>query len=325
MSDAGEHKRWLRDTTHVLLKRFALWRRWVKIGLVIAGALVAGAAGIAANLVDPANKWPLYIFQILGLLMVFAGGVLMEFLDEGAADAIRRANELADSVEQRDNDIVSLAGDFEWFTRLYAIGAALLDVVERVIASGPGTAIDQKRRLEAMLDVVVSDKAVLFGMDSDRWNFAIYLPAPGGSLECIACRRPIRAEEEAPHRSWQPGEGHVGIAFQTQREIVAGDTSEPEAQALFDAPDALRRNDDRVRYRSIATIPIRLAGEQPLGILVATSDVAQRFRLHQREEDEARDPVEPLRALANALALVIRATKLYNEAIQDSEHGPSKN
>src|SRR5262249_59835795 len=97
MSDAGEHKRWLRDTTHVLLTRFALWRRWVKIGLVIGGALVAGTAGIAANLVDPANKWPLYIFQILGILIVFAGGVLMEFLDQGAAGSIRRPHALSHS------------------------------------------------------------------------------------------------------------------------------------------------------------------------------------------------------------------------------------
>jgi hypothetical protein len=59
------------------------------------------------------------------------------------------------------------------------------------------------------------------------------------------------------------------------------------------------------------------------GALIA--GVAQRFRLHQREEDEARDPVEPLRVLANALALVIRSTNLYIEAMQDSKHGPSKN
>ena len=194
MNDAGEQKQWLRETTHTLLKRFSRWRRWVKIGLVAGGALVAGAAGVAANLVDPSNKWPFYIFQGLGLLMVFTGGVVMEFLDEGAADAIRRANELADAVEERDNAIGSLDRDFQWFTRLYAGAAALRDVVERVIASGPGTPDDQKRRLAAMLDVVVSDSAVLFGMDSDRWNFAIYLPNAAGDLECAACRRPIRAE-----------------------------------------------------------------------------------------------------------------------------------
>ena len=325
MNDAGEQKQWLRETTHTLLKRFSRWRRWVKIGLVAGGALVAGAAGVAANLVDPSNKWPFYIFQGLGLLMVFTGGVVMEFLDEGAADAIRRANELADAVEERDNAIGSLDRDFQWFTRLYAGAAALRDVVERVIASGPGTPDDQKRRLAAMLDVAVSDSAVLFGMDSDRWNFAIYLPNAAGDLECAACRRPIRAEEEAAHRSWRPGEGHVGIAFQTQREIVAGDTSEPEAQALFDAPDGLRRSDDRVRYRSIASIPIRLTGEQPVGILVATSDVPQRFRLNQHDEDNARDTVEPLRVLANALALAIKASELYIDSIEGSNHDQAHN
>jgi GAF domain-containing protein len=177
-----------------------------------------------------------------------------------------------------------------------------------------------------MLDVMVSDKAVLFGIDSDRWNFAIYVYDPSaGALDCAACRRPIRAEEEAQHRSWKPGEGHVGIAFQTEREIVAGDTSEPEAQALFDAPDQLRRDDDRGRYRSIASIPIRLAGEKPIGILVATSDVAKRFRLQDRTEDTVQDPVEPLRVLANALALVIKATNLYKQATRDPNHGPAKN
>jgi hypothetical protein len=304
MTDLEDHKSWLRDTTHPLLMRFARWRRRVKIGLVIGGVLVAGGAGAAANLVSPTIKWPLYIVQILGLLMVFAGAALVEFLDEGAADAIKRANELTDAVEERDDAIASLEEDFEYFTRLYAVAAALREVIERVIALGPGTEDAQRRRFGAMLDVLVANKAILFGMDSDRWNFAIYLyDSVAGTLDCIACRRPIWAEEEAPHRSWKPGEGHVGIAFQMRREIVAADTSEPEARALFDALSPLRREDYLDRYRSIASIPIRLVGKEPIGILVATSDVRGRIWLHERGEDTAREPVEPLRILANALAL----------------------
>jgi hypothetical protein len=111
----------------------------------------------------------------------------------------------------------------------------------------------------------------------------------------------MRAEEEAPHRSWNPGEGHVGIAFQSQREIVAGDTSEPEAHALFEAPEAHRHPDDHKRYRSIASLPIRLANEEPAGALVATSDVPDRFRLRHHDDETARDPIEPLRNLTNAL------------------------
>lgn len=319
MSDAAEHKQWLGKTTYGLLKRFSKWRRWVKVGFLIGGALIVSGAGIATNFVDPAVKLLLYVVQLVGVLMVFVGGVLMEFLDEGAVEAIQRANALVDAVEDRDNDIASLEKDFEWMTRLYASAGALRDIVERVIASGPGTADDRNRRLAAMLDVLVSDKVVLLGMSSDRWNFAIYLENTEGSLECVACRRPIRAEEEAPHRSWRPGEGHVGIAFQAEREIVAGDTSESEAQALFDAPDGLRRGDDRERYRSIASIPIRLTGEKPVGILVATSDVAQRFRLRQSDDAAAPDSVEPLRVLAKALALVIKAANLYDEG--NARHG----
>ena len=175
MNDIAEQKKWLRATTHGLLTRFSRWRRRVKIGLVIGGGFIAGAAGVAANLLDPALKWQVYIFQIIGLALVFAGGVLMDFLDEGAADAIKRANELVDAAEERDEIISSLGEDFEWFTRLYATAAALRDVVEGVAASGPGMEDDQKHRFAAMLDVVVADKAILFGMNSDRWNFAIYL------------------------------------------------------------------------------------------------------------------------------------------------------
>jgi len=307
MNDVAEHKQWLREKTHELLKRFASWRRRVKISLVIGGALVAGASGVAANFVNAQAKWPFYVFQIFGLILVFAGGVLMEFLDEGVADAIKRANELADIAEERENDIGALEGDFEWFTRMYATATAFREVVEGSVASAPGTLEDRNRRFATMLDILVAEKAILFGMDSDRWNFAIYLFDPGdGQLHCVTCRRPIRAEEEAVHRSWKPGEGHVGIAFQTQREIVAGDTAEPEARALFDAPEPRRRGDDVDRYRSIASIPIRLAGEVLIGILVATSDIPNRFWLRQRDEEGARDPVEPLRILANALALVIK-------------------
>ena len=133
---------------------------------------------------------------------------------------------------------------------------ALREMIEGLIASGPGSEERQERRFGAMLDVVAADRAILFGMESDRYNFAIYIYEPVAQrLDCVACRRPIRAEEEAVHRSWEPGEGHVGLAFQIKREVVARDTSDPAAQALFDAPAAKRREDDRDRYRSIASIP----------------------------------------------------------------------
>ncbi len=320
MDDIAEHKKWLKETTHNHLKRSSQWRRRIKIGLVLVGAFVAAGAGAAANLIDVSIKWPFYACQILGGLMVLAGGAVMEFIDEGAADAIQRANLLSDAVGERDRQISSLEVDFVWFTRLYATARALRDIVEDVISAN-SNAIDVKQHFAAMLDVVVADKSTLFGIDSDRWNFAVYIFNPEtGKLECLACRRPIRAEEDASHRSWSPGEGHVGVAFQTQREIVAGDTSAPEARALFDSPDIARRDEDRKRYRSIASLPIRLTGDPIRGILVATSDIPCRFRFRQKGEETAIDPIEPLRILASALAFAMKAADLQKAVEGPANH-----
>ena len=84
--------------------------------------------------------------------MVFMGGVLMELIDESAADAINRANELTKTIEQREREISSLDHDFQWFTRLYSTAGALRDIVESVIINGPGALDDQKRRFGNMLE-----------------------------------------------------------------------------------------------------------------------------------------------------------------------------
>lgn len=309
--DIAGHRKWLKETTDAKLRQFAAWRRRIKIALVIGGGLIAGFSSPFANFVDQSHKSQVYFLQIIGALLVFAGGVVMEFFDEGAADAIKRANDLADAADESKDQIRDLWVDFEWFTRLYSAATALFYIVEEAVVSGVGTNTEQATRFGAMLDVIIAEKTTLFGMDSDRWNFAIYLyDADDNLLHCNACRRPIRAEEEAKHRSWKPGEGHVGIAFQTKREIVASDTSEPEARALFDGPDPSMRDVDRARYRSIASIPIRLGGAPPVGILVATSDVPGRFHIRPRGDDSAVDPVEPLRILSNALAMMIQIADL---------------
>ncbi|BGE84291.1 hypothetical protein Ms3S1_07270 [Methylosinus sp. 3S-1] len=321
MSNIADHRKWLKENTLGSLTQFSKWRKGIKIGLVAGGALIAGVTGASANLVEISHKWLLYSFQIFGGVLVFIGGCVLEAVDEGAADAIKRADELADLVDVREQQIAELGVDFEWFTHLYSTASALREVVEGASVAAAGAEDERRPQFATMLDIIASEKDILFGMNADRWNFAVYIfSVNDGLLKCVACRRPIRAEEDAPHRSWKPGEGHVGIAFQTQREIVASDTSEPEARALFDGPDPSRREEDRARYRSIASIPIKVAGADAVGVVVATSDVAGRFWIRQREDETARDPVEPLRNLANALAMVIKITDLQTDEQRRSSH-----
>jgi hypothetical protein len=224
-------------------------------------------------------------------------------------ETLIRAQKAVEELESRNRQITQLEADFRWITRIYTINTVFREMIEQVLTSGAGTEEEQRKRLGTMLDVLVSDKTVLFGMGDDRWNFAIYLyDKATNQLNCVACRRPVRAEEDAEHRSWTPGDGHVGLAFQTRRPIVASDTSDPEASPLFDASPTMRRDDDRERYRSIASIPIRLEDEMPVGVVVATSDLPDRFSLRRNDHTSARDAVEPLRSLASALAMLIQTS-----------------
>jgi hypothetical protein len=324
MTDIFSQRQVLREQTRALLKSVSKWKKSAKITMVLGGALVSALASQFSNLYPPDLRWVFYLTQGIAACLVFIGAVLLETIDENTADAINRANELVETLEIREKEIASLGHDFKWFTRLYATAGALRDIVESFIVRGPDEAEDENRRFGAMLDVVVAEKGTLFGIDSDRWNFAVYVFDPEvDELRCVACRRPIRAEEEASHRSWKPGQGHVGAAFKMQREIVAGDTSAPEARALFDSPDASRHESDRRHYRSIASLPIRLAGEPITGVLVATSDIPQRFRLRQPDE-AAMDPVEPLRILANALAFVMKTTEFHTRLKKVANHEPER-
>ena len=94
--------------------------------------------------------------------------------------------------------------------------------------------------------------------------------------------------------------------------LVASDTADPQIEQLFRGRGAKHRNDDTTRYRSIASIPIRMRGVNPWGVLVATSDVAGRFQPVTAPSRSAIDHVEPLRVLATNLAAAIDRTHIVD-------------
>src|SRR5690606_30597181 len=74
------------------------------------------------------------------------------------------------------------------------------------------------------------------------------------------------------------GQGHVGKAFADYKPIITGDASHPDVIQLCGAPVDKERSNDFDVYRSFASIPIGLNGDDlPYGVLVATSNVKDRF------------------------------------------------
>jgi len=314
MRNLAEDFAWLHQRASLLLVRDARWRRGLQVGFVLGGAALGGIGEVVANIIaDPIRPYA-HIASIVGLVAVLIGGLVFAFVDEGAPETIARALAAIEGARTRDLTIAELEAEFRWITQLYGTAKALREFVE----AAPNTSAEEAKNalmgtLSALLDMVVAQKDVLFGMTGERWNFAIYRYEPTGDrLECLICRRPIRAEETAPHRAWQPGEGHVGLAFSQGAELVASDTADPQIEQLFRGHGTKHRDDDTARYRSIASIPIRTLSDSPWGVLVATSDRAGRFRPVTASSRSAIDHAEPLRVLATNLAAAIDRTHIVD-------------
>jgi GAF domain-containing protein len=215
---------------------------------------------------------------IVNLLLLLADADGAEILaaahetDERCKALLGRIDLLTETSKIKDDGL-------KWLSVLYSVSLALRDFIGPLVMRGTLDEKTKKERFDEMLDLVLSQKADLFGIGDERFNFAIYLPDPGQeTLSCFCCRRRDRADEEAPHRSWPMGHGHVGRAFQDERELIASDVQDATMEAYFRTPDHLARKDDSARYRSLAAVPIMIGGAKPLGVLIATSDVPGRFR-----------------------------------------------
>lgn len=310
MRDLAEDTLWLRDRARELLMRDAAWRRRLQAWLVVGGVCLAGLSEVVSAQVPVEARPYISALWLGGLVAAFVGGLVFAFIDEGAPDAIARAQAAVDEANERGATLQGLVSDFKWMTRIYRVSIALREYVEAVLLDGAGDDQAQKARLGSMLDIVLAEKDVLLGVKDEAWNFSIYLyDRDSDTLRCAVCRRPSRAEEEAQHRDWKPGKGHTGLAWQWARELVVSDSGKPEVEAIFAASEDQRKDGDSDRYRSLAALPIRMQGEDPKGVLVATSDRVNRYR-PRGQADSGIDNVEPLRVLSTSLAMVLHAAHL---------------
>ncbi|MAM75754.1 hypothetical protein [uncultured Tistrella sp.] len=152
---------------------------------------------------------------------------------------------------------------------------------------------------------VVAQRAVLFGMKSsiELFDFAVYLHDPdSGQLHNVWRFKHDQHPGGKVGRSWAIGQGHVGKAFADRCSKVTGDTSRPEASALLATTPELTRSYDIATYRAFASFPIgpATAGDAPIGVLTASSNVVDRFDYGN---------TEVLRHAALALASLIILTQ----------------
>jgi hypothetical protein len=301
----------------LVLQTIGRLRKRLQIFFGLGGTALASLLQLWAKVTsDTGLSNGLNIASAVVIVAVFIVNLLLLLADTDGAHILAAAHETEERSKALRDRIDALLQasrtkdeSLRWLSILYSVSLALRDFIGPLVMRGRLDEKTKKQRFDEMLDLVLAQKADLFGIGDERFNFAIYLPDPGrDTLSCFCCRRRDRADEEAPHRSWPMGHGHVGRAFQDAGELIASDVQDATMEAYFRTPSNLAHADDSVRYRSMAAVPIMIGAAQPLGVLIATSDVAGRFR--PKGLVDGRDAVEPLRILAASLAVVLLAEEL---------------
>lgn len=131
------------------------------------------------------------------------------------------------------------------------------------------------RSLDKVLDEVLKPwtdaREEIFWFTSAYHNFAVYLYNPQKScLERVYRNCDDRITQR--NRTWQPGEGHVGVCFQRQEVYFSPDVS----SVGTDNPIRTKDEQDDANYKAMISIPVRV-DDNVRGVLVITSNEAGQF------------------------------------------------
>lgn len=217
------------------------------------------------------------------------------------AQELEESDAFAESVTDENQRVVA---EIKRLTILYTIvRSIMLDALEVVFQDDD---VDYKYVVGAMLDSFVSFKTTLFGISDDYYSFSVYIPNEDGTkLTSFVTRRPNRRDEERIHREWEVGRGVSGIVFESSKEGVWEIRERKDLEKLR-VPEDLMKEYDFDENRCIVGIPISYQGTV-LGVLSASCAKEGIFDAQGPSDDEETeiDPIEPLRALSNSLALVL--------------------
>ena len=282
---------------HIIIKVFKSG------GALIGGALISSANWLGEEV--PFLGQNSDTFMVVGIVLVLLSVVLIIFIDDTAPGVIKRNLDL--DIENRDlvADIRYLADYSRHTLATLSVMSGCRGILDYAINDIKASNAWLSEFSVAVLKIITERKCTLFGIGDEYWNFSVYFfDADQRRLNCLGCSRPDGYDFGDNHRSWASGEGHIGLAFARGQEIVFSDASRDELKAVLGTNGSNYKPDDSVNYRSLASLPISLNGEEPIGVIIATSDVVGRFKNEYELEERDWDRIEVLRQAAGFLAIL---------------------
>lgn len=244
----------------------------------------------------------LAVFVVLQLVLFFVS----LRAKQSVQDLYFHAKDLKTKADGLESDKETLLKRAELYSFIEKYGASN----SSALLSYRGQTFDSnelQRIVGNVLDPLWTNGEGIFGFGpSERWNFVVYIYEPSrDALVSIWRQKSQTHPSEGLGREWRRGQGHVGFAFANSRPIITEDSSNPDVRNLVTATGGHARDYDESVYVSFASIPIGPVGDQdePLGVVVATSDRPGRF-----SSENSRIIEHASLALANALTFVAPKT-----------------
>lgn len=296
-------------------KRFFYASNFVKVVFVIGGSVLAGVM----HFYDTDKLSTSNIVGICASILVGIGGVLLIIVDRDTSldlDAARRAIEQAAEkqlvLDQEESAAFEQEREYDSALNraieLYAAMDQMRNVVHSVLVAAD---VDETGAIDSLLEVSSRSLTIASGfMLNEHWTIGVYKAEANATsqrtvLRCVAHLRSIPCAI-AHARVWPEGVGVGGAAYASGVEIVVPDVLSEEMGNRYDI-STMAKLDDRVRYRSLAAIPVTAGTDpqsRPWGVVVATSDRPNHFYADHRTGIRT---IEGARALAGMVAVVIRA------------------
>lgn len=294
------------------LLRAAGWQD--RILQVFAVALPAGLLGVS----DFISEWQASAVAPLQVAAIGCGGLAVVYIllvKRTDPDIIRIAETAWEEAREAGRALADLKIEQAHHAQAGQLRMAMMEALETVLEDGGDPPYRFKKLASWILDLLAYRGIASLRLEQDNWTISVFWFVEGeGRLVPVGTRRRNRMDELKPQRSWQPGQGQVGRAFSNGSPLVLADTGTPEARQSFEAPEVLRKPDDVSKYRSIASLPIKVGRGQPIGVLVATSNVAGRFKPEKLRP--ASVEIDLLHVAADLLALAGSVTPAYNREVE---------
>ena len=276
--------------------------RVLKAARLITSALGVVAIAIGQTWMTSQTAWQLEWASFIfwgGVGAIVVTGFILFFFEKDSASLLLDLNASEALVGEQSDHIRYLERREEILLSWQSVTKLLAELLDQALTT-PDLSLEKKKVFfTAVVEILADYKFSLFRIADEYCNISIYEhSAEKNYLECIACYRSRPSDALGDHRTWKVGEGHVGKAFELQRELICGNSSAPDIKTWISAsPNNFDARDDE-RYVSLAAVPIGVNAEEPVGVLIVTSNVPMRFA--NSDENHGDENVREERRLAVA-------------------------